>query len=142
MNKIHAEVEFKVEFYDVDLMGIVYHGNYLKFFELARWALFEKIQYNYADMARDDCSFPVATVSVKYIRPLRFGDRVRAAATLEEYENCIQMKFELFNAETGELTTRGKTTQMAFYLSQNRSSFRCPPRFIAQVEAALARGPA
>jgi len=41
-----AEVELTVEFFDVDSMQIVWHGNYLKYMERARCALLDKIGYN------------------------------------------------------------------------------------------------
>ncbi|MDR2500634.1 MAG: acyl-CoA thioesterase [Treponema sp.] len=136
--KIIVETEFKVEFYDVDLMGIVYHGNYLKYFEVARWALLEKIRYTYDDMAASGCSFPVTSVALKYLKPLRFNDRVRARAILEEYENCLKIRYELYNARTGEMTTKGQTTQMVFNVLKNESSFVCPRSLIEKAESLLA----
>jgi acyl-CoA thioester hydrolase len=68
------------------------------------------------------------------------GDRVRARAVLEEYENCIKIRYELFNARTGERCTKGSSTQMAFDIAANASRFSCPPVFIGKVEALLREG--
>ncbi|MDR1788737.1 MAG: acyl-CoA thioesterase [Treponema sp.] len=141
MKTVSAEVSFKVEFYDVDSMFVVYHGNYAKYFEKARWALFETIDYTYEDMKRDGCAFPVTSMSAKFIKPLRFGDRARVRAVLEEYENCLKIAFEIFNAETNEVTTKGKTTQMAFDMFKGESVFVCPPHLVEKVKAFLARLP-
>ncbi|MDR2181074.1 MAG: acyl-CoA thioesterase, partial [Treponema sp.] len=102
----------------------------------ARCALLDKIGYGYRAMKESGYVFPVTGVSLKFIRPLRFGDSVRARAVLDEYENCIRIKYEFYNAE-GAVTTRGTSTQMAFHLETNEASFECPALFIGRVETML-----
>jgi acyl-CoA thioester hydrolase len=137
---LSAEVEFDVEFYDVDPMQVVWHGNYIKYFEKVRCALLNKIGYGYREMKDSNYAFPVTGISVKYISSLYFGNRVRARAVLEEYENCLKIKYELFNAETGVLTTRGTSTQMAYDIVAEESCFVCPQIFIDRVETLLRQG--
>ncbi|MDR2073677.1 MAG: acyl-CoA thioesterase [Spirochaetaceae bacterium] len=141
MDNISAELEFSVEFYEVDSMEIVWHGNYINYMERARCALLNLIGYGYRSMKESGFAFPVTDVSLKFIRPLRFGDRVRARAILDEYENRLRIKYELFNAGTGELTTKGISTQMAFDIAKNDSCFVCPPVFIKKVEEFLKSDP-
>jgi acyl-CoA thioester hydrolase len=137
---LSAEVEFNVEFYDVDPMQVVWHGNYIKYFEKARCALLNKIGYGYREMKDSGYAFPVTGISAKYITPLYFGNRVRAGAILDEYENCLKIKYELFNAETGVLSTRGTSTQMAYDIAAGESCFTCPRIFIDRVETLLRQG--
>ncbi|MDR0599436.1 MAG: acyl-CoA thioesterase [Treponema sp.] len=134
---ISAGTEFTVEFYEVDSMEVVWHGNYVNYLERARRALLDHIGYGYGEMKESGYAFPVTGLSLKFIRPLRFGDRVRARAVLEEYENRIRIKYELFNAVTGELTTRGTSTQMAIDMVKGESRFTCPRVFIDRVERLL-----
>jgi acyl-CoA thioester hydrolase len=134
---ISAEIEFNVEFYDVDSMRIVWHGNYIKYFEKARCALLDKIGYNYSDMEKSGWAFPITGISAKYVNSLYFRDRVRARALLTEYENCIKIKYELYNAETGQLCTKGESTQMAINMVAGESCMVCPPVFTDKVEALL-----
>ena len=139
-NYIRAELEFDVEFYDIDPMQIVWHGNYVKYFEKARCALLDKIGYGYLAMRDSGFAFPVTGISVKYVSPFKMGDRVRACAFLKEYENCIKIKYELFNARTGQCCTRGDSTQMAYDIAAAASCFSCPRIFIEKVEALLREG--
>jgi acyl-CoA thioester hydrolase len=134
---LSAETEFTVEFYDVDSMFIVWHGNYIKYFEKARCALLDKIGYGYIEMKNSGYAFPVTGMSVKYIRSLSFRDRVRAKAILEEYETCLKIRYELYNAKTGELCTKGASTQMVIDAASGTSCFACPAVFIDKVEACL-----
>ena len=131
------ETEFKVDFNDCDPMGIVWHGNYINYFERARCALLDRIGYNYIEMEKSGYMFPVTEVKAKYMKSLRFGDVCRAKAILVEYENMIQMKFELYNKKTGELTTRGSVSQMCVKADTNETQFFCPKCFTEKVEAAL-----
>ena len=66
-----------------------------------------------------------------------FQDRVRAKAELIEYENCIKIKYELYNAKTGQLCTKGESTQMAVEVSSWESRIVCPKIFTDKVEALL-----
>jgi len=139
-NEIHAEIEFTVEFYDVDSMRIVWHGNYIKYFEKARCALLAKIGYGYSEMEESGWAFPITGLSVKYIDSFYYGDTVRAKAILTEYENCIKIKYELYNAKTDKLCTKGESTQMAVNPASGESYMVCPPAFIDKVQALLEKG--
>jgi acyl-CoA thioester hydrolase len=137
LHVIKAETECTVEFYDVDPMEVVWHGNYAKYFEKGRCALLNKIGYGYKEMRESGYAFPVTAMSLKFVRPLRFGDRVRIQAALDEYENRIRIKYMLFNAETGEMTTKGESTQMAFHVASGSSCFICPRIFTDKVETMI-----
>lgn len=47
---LEAEVTMVTSFQDADPMGVIYHGNFFRYFEEARRVLMEKIQYGYRDM--------------------------------------------------------------------------------------------
>ena len=131
---IYAEAEITVEFFHCDPLQVVWHGNYINFFELGRRMLLEKIGYDYSEMKRTGYAFPVIEVSAKYLGSLRFKDRALVKAILVEYENRLRMKFEIRNAQTGVLTTKGLSTQMAYNMMTNDSCFVCPQVLIDKVE--------
>jgi len=131
---IFAETEITVEFFHLDPMQVVWHGNYIDYFEIARNALLDKLGYGYYEMEKSGYAFPVIEVSVKYLASLRHMDRARIKAILEEYENRLMFRFEIRNAKTGVLTTRGMTTQMAFDIKAGESCFVCPPALTEKVE--------
>lgn len=135
--QISEEITFNVEFYDVDSMKIVYHGNYIKYMEKARCALLNKIGYNYISMEESGFSFPVVDVKIKYVRSLRFGDVGRCKATLVEYENCLKVKYEIYNDKTGLLTTKCESTQMVIENASGETKFFCPQVFIERVRKLL-----
>jgi acyl-CoA thioester hydrolase len=134
---ISAETEFTVEFYDLDPMQVVWHGNYIKYFELARRVLLDKIGYGYREMENSGYAFPVIDISAKYVGSLKFKEKGRVKAVLEEYENRLRLKYEIRNAETGMLTTKGISTQMAYDIKAGESCFVCPQALILKVEAMI-----
>jgi acyl-CoA thioester hydrolase len=121
-------------------MKIVWHGNYINYFERARCALLDKIGYNYIAMEESGFSYPVVDVRIKYVRSLHFGDTCRAKATLAEYENMIKIQFELYNAKTGKLTTKGSVTQMCIDMKTGETQFVLPKVWTEKVENLLANG--
>jgi acyl-CoA thioester hydrolase len=132
---IYAETEFTVEFYDLDPLRVVWHGNYIKYFEAGRRALLEKIGYSYEEMEKTEFAFPVIEVSAKYVSSLRYREKARIKAILMEYENRLLIRYEIRNAQTDVLTTKGFTTQMAFDIKNNESCFVCPAVLTEKVEA-------
>jgi len=134
---IFTETDIIVEFYDLDPMRVVWHGNYVNFFETGRRALLEKINYSYEEMEKSGYSFPVVEISIKYLGPLKHKDRARIKAILDEYENRLLIRYEIRNAQTGILTTKGFSTQMAVDMQNNESCFVCPQILTKKVEALL-----
>jgi len=134
---IEASAEFRVEFYDVDSMGVVWHGNYVKYMELGRCALLDKIGYGYSEMKESGYAFPVTSLKLKYIKPLLFKQKAVVKAVLTEYENRIKIEYLIYDKESGELTTKGESIQMALNMETRETSFLCPECFIKKVEALL-----
>lgn len=69
--------EHRVQFYETDLMGIVHHSNYLRFFEEARVAWAQErglIDYQQPESA---AHFAVLATQVKHVKPALFGDLLR-----------------------------------------------------------------
>lgn len=69
-----VETEIPVRYAETDAMGVVYHANYLLYFEVARTDFLEKIGYPYARIESEGLMSPVVDVHLKYGLPLRYGD--------------------------------------------------------------------
>src|ERR1700720_4596901 len=96
---ISASIVIKVQFYDLDPMGIVWHGNYPRFLEQARSALFEKISFGYRAMAEGGEGGPVGDIRIKYVRPIHISQTVTVTATLVEYENRLKVNYVITDAD-------------------------------------------
>lgn len=123
---LQASTEIIVPFHDVDLMGIVWHGHYAKYFEIARCVLFDKYDYNYAQMKASGYAWPVIDMRVRYPASATFGETITVHASISEWENRLKVDYEIRNCE-GERLTRGYTVQVAVDMSSGDMCFESPP---------------
>ena len=137
---ISAEAEITIEFNDLDPMRIVWHANYLNYFETARRTLLQKLEYDYYQMEESGFVFPVIEISARYLASLRYKDKAVVKAILMEYENRLRIRYEIRNALTGELTTKGVSTQMAIDVKNGESCFVCPQILYDKVETFIKDG--
>ncbi|MFB5080432.1 acyl-CoA thioesterase [Raoultella sp. C349492] len=121
-----AEVELTVPFHDVDMMGVVWHGNYFRYFEIAREALLNQFNYGYRQMKESGYLWPVVDTRVRYRDVLTFEQRFRVRARLEEYENRLRISYEIVDAVSGKRTTTGYTIQVAVEEKSREMSFVSP----------------
>jgi len=136
---ISAEIEFEVAFHDVDMVGVVWHGHYLRYLENARWALMNRLGYGLERMVQSGYAWPVVDVQAKYVKPARFGDRLRARASLVEYESRLALNYLVTVAANGERVMRARTVQVAVEGTTGALQFDCPAEFVAHVRAMLAK---
>ncbi len=134
---ITANAEVQVQFYDLDSMNVAWHGNYVKYMETARCALLEKIDYDYSQMENDGFVWPIVHLEIKYIRPLRFMQKVRIETTLVEYQICMKIRYKFIDTETGKVVSKAETTQMAVDLKTRESLIGSPPCFLEKVRKFL-----
>ena len=131
---ISADVIVKAQFYDLDPMQIVWHGNYVRFLEQARCALLEKIDFGYRVMAETGYLWPVVDLRVKYVRPIRFGQEVKVTATMAEYEHRLKIGYRLADLATGQVLTKAYTIQVAVDAATNEMCFQSPAVLYEKVE--------
>lgn len=131
---ISAFVELEVPFHDVDVMGVVWHGHYLKYFEQARTALLQKIGIDYPQMIELGYVWPVVESYVKYLRPIRYSQRIKVDVQMVEYENRLRMRYVITDMKTGEKLTKGESTQVAIDINTKELQFVSPRPFIDIVE--------
>ena len=134
---LQAEVEILVPFFDVDSMDVVWHGHYIKYFEVARCALLDRIGHNYQQMRESGYAWPVIDVQLRYMRGARFNQRIMVRADLVEWENRLKINYLITDAETGERMTRGSTVQVAVEMISREMQLASPKVFVDAVERAL-----
>jgi acyl-CoA thioester hydrolase len=134
---LQAEVEVLVPFFDVDSMDVVWHGHYVKYFEVARCALLDRIGHNYTQMRDAGYAWPIIDVQLRYMRGARFNQRIVVRADLVEWENRLKINYLISDADTGERMTRGSTVQVAVEASTHEMLLASPKMFVEAVERAL-----
>lgn len=130
---LEAEVTLVTTFQDADPMGVIYHGNYFRFFEEARRVMMEKIDYGYLKMTESGFMWPVIDVQVKYVRAIAFNHPIRVKARLTEWENRLRVHYEIYDAQTGQRMTKGHTTQVAVGIEDKEMRLASPEALLERV---------
>ena len=129
--------EYEVPFFDVDAYRIVWHGNYPKYFEIARCALLEEAGCPYLVMEEQGFFFPVVDLQIKYVKPLLFQQKVRFEAWFTEWENRLKINYEIRDADTNEVFTKAKTCQFAIAMPDHFTQFESPKFLVESIESWL-----
>lgn len=108
-----SSTDILVPFHDVDMMMVVWHGHYVKYLEVARCDLLDKIDYNYTQMVSSGYAWPVVDMALRYVKPARFGRWITVEAALVEYEYRLRIDYVIHDRQTGEKLTKGHTIQVA-----------------------------
>lgn len=121
-----AETELDVQFYDLDPMEMVWHGNYVKYLEVVRCELLNKIDYNYPQMKASGFAWPVIDMQLRYIGAAKFNQRLKLRADLVEWEHRLKINYLISDANTGKRLTRASTTQVAVDIATGEMCFVSP----------------
>jgi acyl-CoA thioester hydrolase len=106
-------IEIEVKFSDVDMLGVVWHGNYIRYFEDGREAFGKQYGLGYMDVYNAGYVVPIVNVNCDYKRFLRYEDKLIIETTYTPTESAkINFAYRLLNAQTGELIVKGSTVQV------------------------------
>lgn len=134
---ISATIEITPQFFDIDPMDVVWHGNYARFFEAARSELLNSIQYNYTEMLESGYAWPIVDMRTKYIKSIRLHQTVLVAATLVEFENRLKINYVITDKTKGTILTKATTIQLAVNMKTEELEFETPSVFQNAIKKAL-----
>jgi acyl-CoA thioester hydrolase len=82
----------RVRYEETDQMGVVYHGNYIKYFEVGRTELMRHLGFPYSDMEREGFLLTVVETRCKHLAAARYDDLLRVE-TRGEVVSPIRVRF-------------------------------------------------
>lgn len=94
-------LELRVYLEDTDAQGIVYHANYLRYFERGRSEIFESLGIPMNQIAHTDCRLVVYEIRVKFRRPILFGERIEVLTSMQR-ESEYRLNFRQRIRRKGE----------------------------------------
>ena len=108
MKKYKSEI--RVLFADTDGMGIVYHTNYIKWFEIGRNEYLRQIGFPYSVLEKDKFWLPVSSVECSYKLPAYYDDVLEISCWIGEMKAAtVVINYEIHRKSTGELLVTGHT---------------------------------
>jgi acyl-CoA thioester hydrolase len=100
----------RVNYSETDQMGVVYHANYLIWFDRARTELMRDTGLSYKELEQQGVYLAVAEVSVRYRAPARYDDLVHVRCWVRELASRrVTFGYAVERAATGELLATGQT---------------------------------
>jgi acyl-CoA thioester hydrolase len=129
MKILEAEILVPVRFSETDAMGVVWHGNYLKFFEDAREEFGRIFNVDYLDVHSRGYFIPIVKSEINHKASIFYGEKARVKAILEQHDAAkIVFRYVITNENTGQIAATGMTMQV-FMLASDRTLELVKPEF-------------
>lgn len=127
-----SRVQYRVLFADTDSLGIVYYGNYLKYFEVGRAEWFREFMKPFNNFVENDFYLVVLEAHSTYKKPAIYDQLLTIETRITEIDRVrLRIDYRIFSPEK-DLLTEGYTTHAA--TGKNGRIKRLPQDFIAQVK--------
>lgn len=125
-------VREKVRFVETDMMGVVHHSNYFRWFEMARVEYLRQIGILLTDMMAENIVFPITNVECKYMASAKFDDYILIEATLAEVSKAkMVFTYRVLREKDGTLLATG-STQNVFTNAQGKI-IRLPDKYFEKL---------
>lgn len=134
---ISATIEVTVAFHDIDIIGVMWHGHYLKYLETARWSLMDSMDFGFDVMAASGYAWPIVEMHVKYVQPAKLGDRITVRASLIEWQHRLTVNYLVTRAADQERLARAKSVQVAVDAKTHALQFVTPQPLLERVQRTL-----
>ncbi len=131
---IQSRASITVRYAETDMMGVVYHGSYLPWFEVGRTTLLKELGLSYRQLELDGFRLPVLEVTAKYVRPALYDDELTIVTTMRERPLLrIRLDYEVRRGE--ELLATGGTVHA--FIDREGKPVRPPAAAVALFEKAF-----
>jgi acyl-CoA thioester hydrolase len=122
--------EIGVRFSEVDSMKIVWHGNYIRYFEDGRESFGLKYNLGYMDVYKHNIMIPIVKIQCNFLKPLVYGDTAIVETKFIDSEAAkIQFEYNIYRQSDHELMATGSSLQV-FLTPQGELLLTMPEFFI------------
>ena len=133
---IKGTFKYRVRYADTDQAGIVYYGNYAKFYEIGRTELIRDFGLTYKELEDMGIIMPVVSMNVKYIKPVLYDELISIETTVEKITGARAIfHSDIYNSE-GELVNSADVI-LTFIDRETRRIIRAPEELTKVLEENL-----
>ncbi len=130
-----STVDLSVAFHDVDALEVVWHGNYIKYFEIARCSVLEAINYDYPQMKASGYAWPIVDIRSRFVLPVQYGEQLQVTAIILEWELRLLIRYLVINKKSQRVVTRGRSVQVPLKMKTMSMEFGCPELLKQKIES-------
>ena len=129
------QVEVRVRYSETDQMGVVYHGNYIPYFEIGRVEWLRNKGISYKSMEQSGIALPIVSMNINYKKPARY-DELLTIHTIFKSQSSVKIEFDcaIYN-ETNELLTTAQFILVFVSLISGKPV--SPPDYILELFKAM-----
>ena len=126
----HIE-QIRVRYSETDQMGVVYHGNYLPYFEIGRVEWLRTKGISYKSLEANNIGLPIASLTLNYKKSARYDDLLSVKTKLKSYSG-VKIEFEcaIVNEQNDLLTT---ATFLLVFIDLKTGRPIMPPKYILDI---------
>jgi acyl-CoA thioester hydrolase len=123
------EIEIRVRYAETDQMGVVHHGNYALYLEMARIEWLRKLNISYRKMEENGIGLPVISMVVNYKKPILYDDVIKVKTQLKKAPTAmVEFEYEILN-NLGEILSTASVV-LAFLDMKTKRPTRPPKYFL------------
>lgn len=135
-----SETTLRVRYAETDQMAVVYHSNYLIWFEVGRVELMRQMGFTYLEMEKDGINLPVVEVKCRYKHPARYDDEVTIRTRVEQMRpSMLRFHYETVRKSDGQLLATGESTHMV--VGRDMKHVHLTPKYQGAISAATGAAP-
>ena len=111
---ISGETRLRVRYAETDKMGVVYHSNFVIWFEVGRVELLRQLGFQYSEMEqKDNCHIPVVDLRVRYKAPAQYDDEIVVRTQIKNVRSSLlHFSYEVFRESDRTLLATGETVHI------------------------------
>jgi len=125
------QIEVRVRYSETDQMGVVYHGNYIPYFEIGRVEWLRNKGISYKIMEESGIALPIVSMNINYKKSARY-DELLTVHTVFKSQTSVKIEFDCaIHNEANELLTTAQFILVFVSLKTGRPT--APPDYILEL---------
>jgi acyl-CoA thioester hydrolase len=129
---IVTETKIRIYYQDTDQMGVVYYGNYARYYEIGRTEMIRDLGFTYKQMEELGIMLPARSLKINYLKSAYYDDLLTVRTIVDMIPKVkFPIKTEIYN-EKGELINSGETV-LVFYNAITNKPVAAPQFFIDEM---------
>jgi acyl-CoA thioester hydrolase len=129
--KMEHQIQVRVRYSETDQMGIVYHGNYIPYFEMGRVEWLRAKGISYKSLEENGIGLPIVSMTLNYKKPARYDDLLTIKTIFKKLGSVkVEFDCEIWSAQNELLTT---ACFVLVFLDMKTGKAMFPPDYIKAV---------
>jgi len=125
------QINVRVRYSETDQMSVVYHGNYVPYFEMGRVEWLRKKGISYKSLEENGIALPIVSMTINFKKPARYDDLLTVITKFKS-QSSVKIEFDCeIRNENDELLTTAQF--LLVFVDINSGKPIAPPKYILEV---------